>query len=123
MPSEPRAAQGSKKELEKVVITMRAGSAYVLTGEAQGATNKCAKRCTGHKQCGCCWSHGVRVSKETISKRQSMTMRVLADSDDEEDEDDEEEDEDDEEEDKGGGGAEDGAGNKGDEDDVEDEEQ
>ena len=75
--------RGSKKEQEKMTVEMRAGSAFVLTGAAQGATRQCSKGTTGHSRCGCCWSHGVRVNKDTFGARQSMTMRVLADSDEE----------------------------------------
>ena len=75
--------RGSKKELKKVELEMAAGCAYVLTGVAQGCTKHCERKCVGHNRCGCCWLHGVRANKETYAARQSMTLRLLADSDDE----------------------------------------
>ena len=86
------------------------GSAFVLTGRAQGSTTVCLKRCVGHARCGCCWTHGVRVAKESIAAQQSLTLRVLADSDDDDSDsggdDDEQDDVEDEQDEQGGGGAE-----------------
>lgn len=75
--------RGPKKDQEQKTLTMPPGSAFVLTGRAQGSTTVCLKRCVGHARCACCWTHGVRVSKESIAAQQSLTLRVLADSDDE----------------------------------------
>ena len=81
--------KGSKKELQSVQVQMSAGSAYVLVGKAQGCTRVCDKRCVGHNRCNCCWTHGVQVDKLSTATRQSMTLRVLADSDDESSDDEE----------------------------------
>lgn len=80
--------KGSRKELQSVQVEMQPGSAYVLTGVAQGTTKVCERGCVGHNRCTCCWTHGVQVSRESMATRQSMTLRVLADSDDESDDDD-----------------------------------
>ena len=91
--------KGTKRETKtQVKLEMPPGCAYILTGAAQGATRVCERRCTGHKRCECCWTQGVRVSSGAIGARQSLTLRVLADSDDEssDDEDDEADDVEDE---------------------------
>ena len=55
---------------------MPSGSAYILTGVAQGRTNVCQQRKVAHAMCSCCWTHGIwnDVSRHT---RQSITMRVF----------------------------------------------
>lgn len=82
----------SKKEHETVRIEMEAGSAYVLAGAAQGATTFCERRAVGQRRCHCCWVHGETPQPGTLAPRQSMTLRVLADSDDESDDDDDDDD-------------------------------
>ena len=81
--------RGTKKDLESRHITLPPGSAYVLTGAAQGCTKACERGCVGHNRCNCCWTHGVLVDPDSIAARQSMTLRVLADSDDESEEEEE----------------------------------
>ena len=51
-----------------VQVSMKPGSAYVLTGQSQGTTKFCQKGCIGHNRCNCCWTHGVQVDKlSTVS--------------------------------------------------------
>jgi len=72
--------RGSKAERRSVQIAMQPGSAYILMGAAQGCTKHCERRCVGHNRCNCCWTHGVLLDEKSVVARQSMTMRVLADT-------------------------------------------
>ena len=77
--------RGSKKDLATVSVDVPPGSAYILTGAAQGSTKACERRTVGHGRCNCCWTHGVRAETASRAGRHSMTLRALAESDDESD--------------------------------------
>ena len=81
----------SRKDVQSVTLPLPPGAAFVLTGVAQGSTRRCAARTTGHKSCGCCWTHGMAcLPADALADRQSLTLRVLADSEDEDEEQDQE---------------------------------
>jgi hypothetical protein len=75
------AAQPQKKqkqyrtEYEYFRRTFPAGTAYLISGSAQGNTDACLAKESMHHNCACCWSHGVQPVTGALSNRFSLTMR------------------------------------------------
>ena len=59
-----------------VCTRLPAGSAYILTGRAQGRTEVCKKHCVAHSMCNCCWTHGI-WNEHSCRTRESITLRVF----------------------------------------------
>ena len=55
---------------------MPPGSAYILTGHAQGRTDVCLKKKVAHEYCQCCWTHGI-WNEMSSAVRESITLRVF----------------------------------------------
>lgn len=63
------------KPLERIDVPMPPGSAYILTGCAQGCTDCCEQSRVAHEMCACCWTHGIFNDTEQ-QVRQSVILRV-----------------------------------------------
>ena len=61
---------------KEVTSDIPPGSAYILTGVAQGRTGFCEQRKVAHNMCTCCWTHGI-WNEASCHTRESVTMRVF----------------------------------------------
>ena len=66
----------SSPQVRTVDCEMPPGSAYILTGHAQGRTEVCLKRKVAHEYCSCCWTHGI-WNEMSGRMRESITLRVF----------------------------------------------
>ena len=57
-------------------MTLPPGSAYILSGVAQGRTQVCEQRKVAHNMCSCCWTHGI-WNEASAHTRESITLRVF----------------------------------------------
>ena len=70
-----QSAEQLGKVAKEVKLQLPPGSAYVLTGPAQGRTAWCAKQAVAHQACTCCWTHGI-WNRDSTQKRHSITLRA-----------------------------------------------
>ena len=61
---------------KEVTCTIPPGSAYILSGVAQGRTQVCEQRKVAHNMCSCCWTHGI-WNEASHHTRESITLRVF----------------------------------------------